>query len=256
MISRDYIIKSFSKEESIDALKVYDKFRLASERDINVFTNTFLSPNIWSFYYEHFNSNILKVDTSGVFEECERRVISFNNLYEVPYPIVMLVVESNSSFNELTHRDYLGAILSLGMEREKIGDIVINNNKAYVPVIEDIWSYIYNNLTKIGKTPVTVKIIEDNSEVPVVRFQEDVVIVTSLRIDNFVGKLAKISRGKAIELIDTGKVLVNYSKVKSKSQDISKDTRITIRGIGKFIVGDIVGETKSGKQRVIIKKYT
>lgn len=256
MINRDYIIKAFSKEESIEALKVYDKFRLASERDINVFTNSFLAPNIWNFFYEHFNNNILKVETNGVFEECERRVIAFNNLYEAPYPIVMLVVENSSSFDELTHRDYLGSILSLGIERDKIGDIVIKNNKAYVPVMDDIWSYIYNNITKIGRTPVKVSIIENSSEVPVVRFQETVIIVSSLRIDNFICKLANISRGKAIEFIDTGKILVNYGRIKNKSQEISKDTRITIRGIGKFIVGDIVGETKSGKQRVIIKKYT
>lgn len=256
MISRDYIVKSFSKEDSFQALKVYDKFRLANEKDITVFTNSFIPPNIWSFFYENFNSNIFKVETNGFFEECERRVISFNNLYEMQYPVVMLVIECNSNFNKLTHRDYLGAILSLGIERDKLGDIVLKNNKAYVPVIDEIYSYIYNNLTTIGKTPVEVKIIEDYSEVPIVKFEEDVIIVSSLRIDNFICKLAKVSRGNAIELIDSGKILVNYGKIKNKSQEICKNTRITIRGIGKFIVGDIVGETKSGKQRVVIKKYT
>ena len=256
MISRDYIIKYFSKDDSIQALKVYDKLRLASERDITVFTNWFLPPNIWSFFCENANSNIFKVETNGLFQECERRVISFNNLYETPYPIVMLEVESNSNFSKLTHRDYLGGILSLGIEREKIGDIVIKDNKAYVPVIDDIWTYIYNNLTIIGRTPVKVKILENYDEIPIVQFQDDVIIVSSLRIDNFICKLAKVSRGKAIELIDSGKILVDYAKVKSKSQEISKDTRITIRGMGKFIVGDIIGETKSGKQRVVIKKYT
>lgn len=256
MISREYIIKAFSKEDSIQALKVYDKLRLASERDITVFTNSFLPPNIWKFFYENFNSNIFSVHTNGIFEECERRVISFNNLYEVEYPIVMLVVESNSNFSELTHRDYLGAILSLGIEREKLGDIVIEGNKAYVPVMADIWSYIYNNLTQIGRTPVKISIIEEYNDIPKIQFEEDVVIVSSLRIDNFICKLARVSRGKAIELIDSSKVLVDYGKIKNKSQEISKDTRITIRGIGKFIIGDIIGETKSGKQRVIIKKYT
>lgn len=256
MKSRDYIIKAFSKEDSIEALKVYDKFRLASERDITVFTNSFIPPNIWNFFYENFNSNILKVETNGFFEECERRIISFNNLYEAEYPVVMLVIESNSNFSKLTHRDYLGAILSLGIEREKLGDIIVKDNKAYVPVIEDIYSYIYNNLTTIGRSPVKVSIIENYDEIPVVKFEEDVIIVSSLRIDNFICKIAKVSRGASIELIDSGKVLVNYGKIKSKSQEICKDTRITIRGIGKFIVGDIVGETKSGKQRVIIKKYT
>lgn len=256
MISRDYVIKAFSKDDSMEALKVYDKLRLANERGITVFTNSFLPPNIWSFFYENFNSSMFKVETNGFFEECERRVISFNNLYETEYPIVMLLVESNSNFTELTHRDYLGSILSLGIEREKLGDIVIKGNKAYVPVMDDIWSYIYNNLTTIGRTPVKVSIIENYDDVPRVQFQEDVIIVSSLRIDNFICKLAKVSRGKAIELIDSGKVLVDYGKIKNKSQEISKDTRITIRGIGKFIVGDIIGETKSGKQRVIIKKYT
>ncbi|MBU3087348.1 RNA-binding protein [Clostridium gasigenes] len=256
MISRDYVIKAFSKDESMEALRVYDKFRLASEKDITVFTNSFLPPNIWKYYYENFNSNTFKVETNGFFQECERRVIAFNNLYEAEYPVVMLLIESNSNFSELNHRDYLGSILSLGIEREKIGDMVIDKNKAYVPVMDDIWTYIYNNLTTIGKTPVTVSVIKKYDDVPIVKFQEIVIIVSSLRIDNFICKLAKISRGKAIDLIETGKVLVDYGKVKSKSQEISKDTRITIRGIGKFIVGDVIGETKSEKQRVIIKKYT
>lgn len=256
MLSRDDIIKFFSNEDKIAALKIYDKLRLASEHDINVFTNTFVAPNLWRFFFDNFNNKILKVETNGFFEESERRIISFNNIYETKYPIVVLLVENNSNFNELSHRDYLGAIMSLGIERDKIGDIVIYNNKAYVPVIEDIWSYIYNNLVQIGKTPVKVSIIENYSEVPKVNFEESVIIVSSLRIDNFICKLANLSRGKSIEFIDTGKVLVDYCKVKNKSQEICKDTRITIRGIGKFIVGNIIGETKSGKQRVIIKKYT
>lgn len=64
-----------------------------------------------------------------------------------------------------------------------------------------------------------------------------------------------LSRAKAIELIDSGKVLINYVKAKDKSQDIVKDTRVTIRGIGKFIIGDVIGGTRSGKQRIVIKKY-
>lgn len=255
MVSRDFICKYFSGDENIEALKVYDKYRLANDRDINVFTNTFLSPNIWSFFKENFDNNIFKVDTNGYFKESERRVIAFNNIYNVEYPIVMLKIESNSNFNKLTHRDYLGSILSLGIERDKIGDVVIKENCAFVPVIEDIWSFIYNNVTTIGRTPVEVTLVEDIESVPTVEFKEDVIIVSSLRIDNFISKIANISRGKSIELIDSGKILVNYSKIKNKSQEIEKDARITIRGIGKFIVGDILGETKSGKQRVVIKKY-
>ncbi|MGL5085724.1 MAG: YlmH/Sll1252 family protein, partial [Clostridium sp.] len=139
MISRDYVSKYFHNEENILALKVYDKYRLANERDISVFTSDFLPPNIWMFFCGKLSDDIFKVETNGCFKECERRVISFNNSYNEPYPIVMLKIENCSSFNKLTHRDFLGAILSLGIEREKIGDIVIEDKSAYVPVMEDIW---------------------------------------------------------------------------------------------------------------------
>ncbi|MGL5353866.1 MAG: YlmH/Sll1252 family protein [Clostridium sp.] len=192
MISRDYVNKYFSNEENILALKVYDKYRLANERDISIFTNSFLPPNIWMFFYEKLNDEFCKVETNGCFKECERRVISFNNSYNEAYPIVLLKVESNSSFNKLTHRDFLGAILSLGIEREKIGDIVIKDNSAFVPVMEDIWSYVYDNITSVGKTPVNVSIVNDLSGVPLVEFKEDVINVSSLRIDNFICKIANV----------------------------------------------------------------
>ncbi len=77
----------------------------------------------------------------------------------------------------------------------------------------------------------------------------------SLRLDSIVSKLANVSRSKAIELLDSSKVLVNYVKSKDKSQELVKGTRLTIRGNGKYIIGDIIGETRSGKQKIIIKKY-
>ncbi|ATD55217.1 YlmH/Sll1252 family protein [Clostridium chauvoei] len=256
MMDREYVLKAFSKEESNDVIKIYEKMKIASERGFNTFTNSFYPPNIWSFFVENYNSKILKVEASGFFEESERRIIAFNNIYGINYPFVVLEIINNSKFTNLSHRDYLGAILSLGIEREKLGDIKVDKDRAFVPVIEDIWNYIYINLSNIGKAPVEVKILEDYKKVPSTNFKEEILIVSSLRIDNFVSKLAKVSRGKAIELIDSGKILVNYSKSTDKSQDIKSGFRITIRGTGKFIIGDIVGGTRSGKQRVIIKKYT
>ncbi|WP_066676072.1 YlmH/Sll1252 family protein [Clostridium septicum] len=256
MINKEYILKSFSKEESFDAIKVYEKLKLASEKDFTVFTSSFYPPNIWSFFVENYNSKILKVETSGFFSESERRIISFNNHYDLQYPFIVLEIINKSKFVNLTHRDYLGAILSLGIEREKLGDIKVHENRAFVPVIEEIGNYIYINLSNIGKASVEVKIVDNFEEVPESCFNEEVLIVSSLRIDSFVSKIAKISRGKSLQLIDSGMVFLNYSKVVNKNQEVQTDFRITIRGIGKFIVGDIIGETKIGKQRVIIKKYT
>ena len=83
-----------------------------------------------------------------------------------------------------------------------------------------------------------------------------IILVPSLRIDTIVAKLCNISRGKAQNTIDGGKVLIDYNIVKSKGEEVRVGQRITIRGNGKFILGDIVGNSKSGKFKVQIKKYT
>ena len=87
-------------------------------------------------------------------------------------------------------------------------------------------------------------------------FEKELILVPSLRIDSVVSKITHLSRAKAQELIDQGKVLVSYAIVKNKSIEVLSDTCITIRGYGKYIIGDVVGNSKSGKVKIIIKKYT
>lgn len=255
MLKKETILKSFTEDDVKEAIKIYEKYKLAYERDITIFSNDFYSPNIWSFFEKNCNTNTFLVESNGFFDESERRMISFNNSYNIEYPIKILEIINKSNFSALEHRDYLGAVLSLGIDRNKLGDILVRENKAYLPVLEEISDYILNNLISIGKSPVEIKIIENIDDITSVKFEEIIINISSLRADSIVAKIANLSRAKAIELIDSGKVLINYVKAKDKSQDILKDTRITIRGIGKFIVGDVIGGTRSGKQRVIIKKY-
>ena len=193
--------------------------------------------------------------TNGIFEEAERRMISFNNNYNINYPIEVLKIKNKSNFSNLQHKDYLGAILSLGIERNKIGDLIVKGNAAYVPVIEDISEYILNNLSLIGKSPVEIDVLHNIEGLPSMDFEEITINISSLRLDSVVAKITNLSRSKSIDLLDNNKVLINYVKSKDKSQEIIKGDRLTIRGSVKYIVGDIIGETKSGKKRVIIKKY-
>ena len=255
MLKKETILKSFNEDDAKEAIKIYEKYKLAYEKDITVFTSSFYSPNIWSFFENCCSNNEVMFEANGFFEESERRMICFNNHYNVDYPIEILEIKNKSNFSNLKHKDYLGSILSLGIERNKLGDIIVKENKAYLPVLEEISDYIINNLSHIGKSPIEIKIIDNISDIPSVNFEEIVINVSSLRADSIVAKLSSLSRAKAIELIDSGKVLINYVKAKDKSQDIVKDTRVTIRGIGKFIIGDVIGGTRSGKQRIVIKKY-
>ena len=255
MVNKEYILKNFSEDDVNEAIKIYENYKLAFEKDITIFSNSFCPPNIWSFFQENCQNSDFKIVTNGLFEEAERRVIAFNNKYNIDYPIEALQIRNKSNFSNLRHKDYLGAILSLGIDRNKIGDVVVKDDIAYVPVMEDISSYILNNLASIGKSPVEISILYDLVDLPSIDFDEISINVQSLRLDSVVAKLANISRSKAIELLDSSKVLVNYVKSKDKSQELLKGTRLTIRGNGKYIVGDIIGETRSGKQRIIVKKY-
>ncbi|WP_366914649.1 YlmH/Sll1252 family protein [Clostridium sp.] len=182
-------------------------------------------------------------------------MVSFNNIYDVPFPIIILKIENKSSFSTLKHKDYLGAIMSLGIERNKLGDLILIENSCYLPVTEDISNYIILNLNKIGRSPVEIKVIEDLHKVPSLQFEEIIINVKSLRIDSVVAKLINASRSIGVQFIDNGKVLLNYVKSKDKSQEIKFDDRITIRGTGKFIIGNLIGDTKSGKHKILVKKY-
>lgn len=254
MLSKEDILKSFLKEDTEDVIKVYECMTLAYNKGIPTFTRFFCKPNIWLYFTKKFNSNNFLVEAKGAFEECDRRILSFNNIYDIPYPYRILKITNKSKFNKLSHKDYLGALMALGLEREKLGDLRVIDDFAIVPIYDEVVDYILSLLNSVGKAPVSIEeIFEEN--LPQSNFLEDIIIVPSLRLDNIVSKLAKVSRGKAIEVIDSGRVLIDYSKSIEKSKEIKEGQRITIPGVGKFIIGEIVGNTKSGRYRVKINKF-
>lgn len=144
--------------------------------------------------------------------------------------------------------------MALGIEREKLGDLRVIDDYAIVPIYEEVADYILYELRSVGRAPVSIQEIQEDN-LPKSNFLEGMIIVPSLRLDNIVAKLANISRGKAVEIIDSGKVLIDYSKSIDKSKEIKDGQRITISGVGKFIIGEIVGNTKSGRYKVKMNKF-
>ncbi|AQS10632.1 hypothetical protein CLOBY_27770 [Clostridium saccharobutylicum] len=253
---KERINQYFASEDRDEALNLYERYLLARDKDIPVFGKNFYPPNIWKWFQENLSSKSLKIEADGFFEDAERRMILFNNLYDNPFPMKLIKIENNSKFSNLIHKDFLGGILSLGIERNKIGDLLVDNNICYVPVHEEIESFIIYNLDKIGKVACKVEVVENNILLPKATFKEEVILVSSLRIDGIVSKIANVSRAKSQKMIEQGLVLIDYCKVKDKSYEIKYQERITIRGIGKFILENRVGNSKSGKIKIAIKKYT
>jgi len=242
---KEKISRYFTDDDKSDALNLYEKYLLAKDKDIPTFGKCFYPPNIWNW-----------VEANGFFEEAERKMISFNNMYESPFPMKLIKIENTSKFSKLAHRDFLGGILSLGIERNKIGDLLVDENTCYVPVHEDIESFIIYNLDKISKVVCKVSAVDRLELIPKFTFKEEIILISSLRIDGVVSKITNLSRAKAAEMIEQGQVLINYVKIKDKSYELKGEERVTIRGYGKFIIGDSIGNSKSGKIKVIIKKYT
>ena len=252
MLKKTDVIKKFNEDEKEQVIKIYETMELAYNRDITIFSSFFSTPNIWSYFIENFKH--FKIEVNGAFDESDRRIISFNNVYNMDYPYVILKISSNSKFCELFHRDYLGAIMALGVDRKKMGDLMVLEGYAIIPVYKEIANYLKDNLVSVGKAPVTIESISSEN-LPNAKYINETINIASLRLDNFVAKLAKISRTKAIEIINQGKVLLNYSKKNDKSTDVKEGQKLTISGVGKFKIGEIVGSTKSGRYKIDIKKY-
>lgn len=152
--------------------------------------------------------------------------------------------------DKLNHRDFLGVLMSLGIERETVGDILVDDGRTIVFVKSDLKYYIVSQISKIGN--VGVKIYDaDLSKLPKGRGTEELsLVVSSLRLDNIVAAVAGMSREKTKSFILTGNVSLNYIQTMNISQQTVAGDVLIIRGKGKYILNAVMGETKKGRIRI------
>lgn len=195
------------------------------------------------------------VDSFGGHDGAERKMLSFCPFDDEPcYPICSLkIVSSDGAVH--SHRDYLGAILSLGIKREKLGDIVTCDDCAVVFCDESIADFISMNLIKVASSVVTCSPCEVG-EVNVERkFSLRASSVASLRLDAVLASAIGKSRETASELIGRGLVQVNYDIAKSVSARVESGDVISARGFGKMIIETDCSTTKKGRIKINIKQF-
>lgn len=197
----------------------------------------------------------------GGMEECERVLLGVFPAEIEPnhasFPIAALRV-SHSGRVELSHRDYLGALMSLQLERDAIGDIVPTDSGAVLFLSRDVSEFVRMNLTRIGRTSVEVKVAELESLERKQEFSQLTGTVSSLRLDCVTALLMGKSRTIAVEQIEAGLVKVNGLEAANVSKVLSLGDRIAIRGHGKFILGQEGQELKKTKKDRIfltVQKY-
>lgn len=235
---------------------VYDKIRLSEKIDKPVFTNEFYTPNLWKGILSFKSEFYVNIYLNGIFEDCERKMIGFSKSVIQNFPVKLIKITNKSKFEKLEHKDYLGALMSLGFIREKLGDVIVKGNCCYAAAAEDIVSYIEYNLTSIGRCPCLVEIIDEMSLEDIkVSSEEQTVISTALRLDCVVSAICNVSRAKACELISGGKVLIDYEEVFEKDKNVDYNSTITIRKQGKYKILESIGATQSGRIMLKVKKY-
>ncbi len=256
MITKEnfYKIFPFIEEENFKS-QIYEKYLLAVRNNQYSPLRVYLSPKYWVYLEDFCKRESIPYLCEGFFEEAERRLFSFNYYPGDTVPGTVIIIKNKSKFRTLYHKDYLGAILGLGFDRNTIGDIIVHNDKAYVAVLKDILPFIQANLLTIGKNPCEIEHVNNNNELPAAEFEEFNIILASRRLDNIVSALGKFSRGEAVKYIDRGLVLINYLEAKDKSLMVKEGSTVTIRGKGKFKVFDTVNSTKSGRSVIKIKKF-
>lgn len=157
---------------------------------------------------------------------------------------------------ELTHRDYLGSLMSLGITREKVGDIFVNEDGADIIVCAEIAEYILNNLSSAGRTKLEGKILSISDLRPVeANIELESTSVASLRLDGVLSQVFGIPRTSAQMAIKGGIVFVNDTEATKSDMKIQPETKLVIRGKGKAYLKEAKGKTRKGRTVISVEKY-
>lgn len=177
--------------------------------------------------------------------------------YAWSFPIVCLkITQESSRFAEnLSHRDYLGAVLNLGLNRAKIGDIMIDEKTAYLFAHEKIVPFLVEQFIRVRNTAVSCEPIADFFTVPQPKTEEIRGTVASVRLDSIISTAFCVSRNSVLPFIEGGRVFVNGRIVTSNGYVLKEADIVSVRGKGKFRFGKIISNTKKGRQLVTVYRY-
>lgn len=197
----------------------------------------------------------------GGAEYTERKMIRFGSAEELGYdqdfPLVILKVSplSKKFASPLSHRDYLGAVLNLGIERSKIGDIFSSDNEGFIVCHEDVAELIMQNVDRVGRTSVKVCKTDCVPSSFLPQKEEKELVVSSTRCDVVVCKNYNLSREDALEIFRENRVRVNGVATTNNSYSLKDKDVVSVRGFGKFEFLGVVGTSGKGKPYVKIALY-
>ncbi len=225
----------------------------ANERGYTVFSDFLGLSEISELSAMRFSA---PVTLWGGYEEAERCVACFgdrdyfNDNSDYPIKCILIKPVNQKFADSLSHRDFLGSLMGLGIRREVLGDIIINENCGYLFCLDTIADYIIENLTQVRHTTVKCEITETIPADVLPQPENREIIVSSERLDVIVSAIYKMSRSQVLPIFHTEKVFVNGAIKTSPSATLNIDDKVSVRGFGRFIYKGVLRTTK--KDRLVI----
>ncbi len=261
MGKRENILEHLNENEKLFAVRIIDYVEQV-EKSWGIRYTQFLDPSQVvkaEKIIKQCGSSINYFVTSGI-EDCERNIIVISHdsidAHGIVLPIAPILLDGNFKFEILHHRDVLGAIMNLGIKREKMGDIFFSKDKCYVIVYEDICDYISINLTRIKHVPIDAKRIDFDQLPPrEISTKEMKATISSPRLDSVISAGFGVSRSSISKEIKNGNVKVNYEEIKTLSFSVNEGDVISLRGRGRISIKEMGGLSKKGRINITILKY-
>ena len=193
----------------------------------------------------------------GGFEGSEKAMLglcgSDTDLEESYFPMSLLTLEFPKNA-EFSHRDVLGSLMALGIERNSVGEIFLYENKASFPVISSIEDTVFREMVTVGK--YSVKIVPYEGDGIIKKETEDrTCVISSMRLDCVISAVTGKSRSTSAALIKKQPVFINDKKCDKIDEPVPEGAVLTIRGFGKFKLSEEVKKTSKDRLRIVISKY-
>ena len=248
-------------EDRLLLARILDRAHQAESRNIPVSTD-FLSPQ-----QQELCRDMLRLggiaETSwmlfGGYEGAERKVILFlpdwmdATMAESPIRCLRATFRGEEKLN---HRDFLGSLMGMGIVREKVGDILVAPDSADILVLDTVEEFLLQSWDSAGRTKLKVTRIEPlHIHIPEAKFELVRDTVSTLRLDAVASTGFRMARGKAADLIASGKVQVNWRECTKSDKLLSAGDTVSARGFGKFELTEVGGVTKKGRTSICVKRY-
>ena len=202
-------------------------------------------------------SELPYTELCGGYPYAERKIACFGESWGAEPPTVWIKIApvSQKFADKLTHRDFLGALVGLGIKREVLGDIILYENCGYLYCLESISEFIINELKQVKRTNVTCELTNEPPKSSVELPKEEKIPVASERLDALISAVFKLSRSESQALFDAELVFVNSRTAKKTSAEASVGDIISVRGHGRFMYEGMIGNTKKGRLWVSVRIY-